>query len=70
MARICAAALSFLWLFSSFALAAEEAEPPLQENMTGVWIFVVIAVLCVLWFGWYMWKNQKKPESEKEGEKF
>ena len=70
MARISAAALSFLYLFSTFALPADEPEPPLQDNMTGVVIFGVIVVACLVWFGWYMWKNEKAPPSEKEGEKF
>ena len=70
MARISAAALSLLYLFSSFALGVDETEPPLEANMTGVIVFGIIAVICVIWFGWYMWKNAKRPDSEKEGEKF
>ncbi|MCC6473547.1 MAG: hypothetical protein IT514_07365 [Burkholderiales bacterium] len=70
MARISAAALSLLSFVFSLAFAAEEAEPPLEANMTAVWAFGIVVVVCIAWFVWYTMRNEKKPESEKEGEKF
>ena len=59
----------FPLLFASLA-AAEEAEQPIETSMIGIVLFVVALVLCVAVFLWYMWKNEKKPEQEKLGEKF
>jgi hypothetical protein len=62
-----------LWiLFSGLASAATaQAEEPMTEsNMTAVWVFVAVVVVCLLWFGWYLWRNSKKRPEELEGEKF
>ena len=56
---------------SSLALAqATSEEAPLEPNMTGVWIFFGILALCLVWGGWYMWRNSKKRPEEIEGDKF
>jgi hypothetical protein len=67
MFRLFAGLLPFLW----FSLAhAEEAEQPMETSTMGVIIFVIACVLCVAWFGWYMYKNEKKSDEEKRGDKF
>jgi hypothetical protein len=58
-------------LFSSaVAFAVDAPEPPLQDNTLGVVAFAVITVVCFVAFGWYMYKNEKKNEKEKTGDKF
>ncbi len=56
-------------LYASLA-AAEDAEVPIEGSTTGIVVFVVALVVCVGVFLWYMWKNEKKPEEEKLGDKF
>ncbi len=66
--------LRFLTGFFALLLAglarAEEAEVPQETSTTGIVVFLIALVLCVAVFLWYMWKNEKKPEQEKLGEKF
>ncbi len=56
-------------LYASLA-AAEEAEQPIETSTTGIVVFVIALIVCVGVFLWYMWKNEKKPEEEKLGDKF
>ena len=63
-------ATAFPLLFVSLVHAAEQAEEPVETSTTGIVVFVIALVVCVAIFGWYMWKNEKKPEDEKIGEKF
>jgi hypothetical protein len=58
--------LSFI---ASFAHAVEE-EPPIESGMTGVYVFLVLFVICCIWFVWYLRKNQNRRPEEKEGDKF
>ncbi len=67
MLRFLAALLPLL--YTSLA-AAEEAEVPIEGSTTGIVVFVIALILCVAAFLWYMWKNEKKPEEEKLGDKF
>ena len=70
MFRTLATALpTFLLGFISLAHAVEE-EQPVETSNTGVVVFVVAVVVCVIAFGWYMYRNEKKPEEEKLGDKF
>ena len=57
------------FLYASLA-AAEEAEQPIEGSTTGIIVFVIALIVCVAAFLWYMWKNEKKPEQEKLGDKF
>ena len=68
IAAVPTAVLSLFWAVLAFA--AESEEPPLEDNTVGVVAFAVITVVCLGVFGWYMWKNEKKNEKEKTGEKF
>ncbi len=56
-------------LFSSLAHAIEE-EQPVETSTTGIVVFVIACVICIAIFGWYMWKNEKKSDQEKLGDKF
>ena len=56
-------------LFAGLAWA-EEAEVPTEPSTIGIVVFVIALVVCVAAFLWYMWKNEKKPEQEKLGDKF
>ena len=58
------------FLYTAAAFAAEEAEPPVESNMTGVIVFLVACVACVALYVWYTMKAEKKSPSEKEGDKF
>jgi len=67
MSRALAALLPLLW----FSLAhAEDAEVPIQGSTIGVVLFVVVLIACVAVYVWLTWKNEKKGEQEKLGEKF
>jgi hypothetical protein len=64
-----------LLLMSALAWAQAKApatseEPPLEPNMTAVWGFFVVVVICVGIGVWVMWKNSKKRPEEVEGDKF
>ncbi len=63
-------ASAFPLLYVSLAHAIEQAEEPVEVNMTVIVIFVAVSVVCVAVFGWYMWKNEKTPEDKKLGDKF
>jgi nicotinamide riboside transporter PnuC len=60
----------FPLLLSSLAYAIDQTEQPVETSTTGIVVFVVAAVICVAIFGWYMWKNEKKSDEEKLGDKF
>jgi hypothetical protein len=62
------ALVSLFW--TAAALAVDAPEPPLQDNTVGVVAFALITIVCFIAFGWYMYKNEKKNEKEKTGEKF
>jgi membrane protease YdiL (CAAX protease family) len=67
MSRWYAALLSLLW----FSLAhAEEAEQPMETSTIGVVVFVIVLIACVGVYAWFTWKNEKKSDDEKLGEKF
>ena len=68
LAALPAAVVSLLW--SAVAFAAEAEEPPLEDNTVGVVAFAVITIVCFAAFGWYLWKNEKKGEKDRTGEKF
>jgi len=59
----------FPFLFAALA-HAEEAEVPQETSTIGIVVFVIALVICVAVFLWYMWKNEKKPEQNKLGDKF
>ena len=59
----------FPLLFAALA-RAEEAEVPQETSTIGIVVFVIALVICVAVFLWYMWKNEKKPEQNKLGDKF
>lgn len=70
MFRTLVTALPALYFcFISLAQAVEE-EQPVETSSTGIVVFLVALVVCVAAFGWYMYRNEKKPEQEKLGEKF
>jgi hypothetical protein len=58
-----------LWAQAAKAPATSE-EPPLEPNMTAVWGFFIVVVICVGIAVWVMWKNSKKRPEEVEGDKF
>jgi len=60
---------SSLLFWVALAHAVEE-EQPMETSTTGIIVFVVALVICVGAYVWYTMKAEKKPESEKEGEKF
>jgi heme/copper-type cytochrome/quinol oxidase subunit 2 len=68
MNKLLAAALPFLYTAAAFA--AEEAEPPVEGNMTGVIVFLIACVACVALYVWYTMKGEKQSETEKQGDKF
>ncbi len=71
MSRFLAALLpSFLPLLWLSAAHAEEAEQPIEGSTIGVVVFVVVLIACVAVYVWLTWKNEKKSEEEKLGEKF
>ena len=62
-------AIALLSLWIPLVHAVEEEQP--QETSTiGIIVFVVALVVCVAIYVWYTWKNEKKPEDEKLGDKF
>ena len=62
-----ASLLPLLWLSVAHA---EEAEQPIEGSTIGVVVFVVVLIACVAVYVWLTWKNEKKSEEEKLGEKF
>ena len=69
MVRLLAALPVLYFSLVSLAQAVEE-EQPVETSSTGIIVFVVASVICIVIFGWYMWKNEKKPDEEKLGDKF
>jgi hypothetical protein len=61
---------SLALLVAPLAHAVEEAEPPAEPNTMGIVVFVVIVIACFGLYGWYTFKNEKKSEEEKLGDKF
>ena len=67
MDKFLAGLLPLFW--SSLALAVE-AEQPIETSSTGIVIFFVACIACAVWFGWYLWKNEKLSDEQKRGEAF
>ncbi len=67
MLRSLAALLPVLWLSLAHA---EDAEQPMETSTIGIIVFVLVLLACVGVYVWLTWKNEKKPEEEKLGEKF
>ncbi len=67
MYRTLAALLPLLWLSVAHA---EDAEVPVEGSTIGVVLFVVVLIASVAVYVWLTWKNEKKSEDEKLGEKF
>jgi flagellar basal body-associated protein FliL len=48
----------------SLAAYAVEAEPPVESNMVGTIIFIVLFVGGCAAFAWMIWKNEKKSKQK------
>ena len=49
---------------SALAQNSAPAEPPLESNPVGTWIFVVLFVgFCVV-FAWMVWRNKDKEKKD------
>ena len=59
MSRILAALPLVL---SSLAAYAVEAEPPVEPNLLGTLVFILLFVGACVAVGWMIWKNDKKPK--------
>lgn len=68
MLRLIPASLALF--IASLAHAVEEAEPPAEPNTMGIVVFVVVVIACFGLYGWYTFKNEKKSEEDKLGDKF
>jgi hypothetical protein len=53
------------------AALAEEGEPPLPPtDWTGIVVFLVLTIACIVVYVWLTWKGSKRKEEERQGEKF
>jgi hypothetical protein len=70
MSKFYGALLPLLVVFHSGLALAEDAEVPMETSTIGVVLFIIASLVCIGLFGWYMWKNEKKSDAEKLGDKF
>jgi hypothetical protein len=61
MSRILAALPLVLLSLAAYAV---EAEPPVESNMVGTIIFIVLFVGGCAAFAWMIWKNEKKSKQK------